>query len=94
MEARVARLEAHVEHIQADVTELRQDVKDMRKDLKRLDEKIDARFEACMGRIDSAQNENNESFESLRIGRIVDRVWMLLAMGALLGVMARGFKWI
>jgi len=35
-----------------------------------------------------------KSFDSMRIGRVVDRVWMLLSMGAMLGVMARGFKWI
>ena len=87
VEARIARLEATVEHIQSDVKELRQDVKDIRQELKNLNEKIDAKFEAL-------QKEIQRSFESIRIGRVLDRVWTLLAMGALLGVMARGFKWI
>lgn len=30
----------------------------------------------------------------LRIGRANDRVWWLMIAGALLGVMAHGFKWI
>jgi hypothetical protein len=33
-------------------------------------------------------------FAELKIGRALDRVWWLLMCGALLGVMARGFKWI
>jgi len=83
VESRIARLEATTEHIQSDVKELRQDVKDIRQDLKGLNEKLDA-----------LQKEILKSFESMRIGRVLDRVWTLLAMGALLGVIARGFKWI
>jgi hypothetical protein len=33
-------------------------------------------------------------FAELKIGRALDRVWWLLMCGTLLGVMARGFKWI
>jgi uncharacterized protein YoxC len=83
MEARIARLEATVEHIQSDVKELKQDAKDIRQELKTLNEKIESKFEAVQ-----------KAFESLKIGRVIDRVWMLLAMGTLLAVMARGFKWI
>lgn len=36
----------------------------------------------------------HEALESMSLGRVWDRVGMLLAIGALLGVMARGFKWI
>jgi hypothetical protein len=32
--------------------------------------------------------------DALKIGRWTDRVWWLLISAALLGVMARGFKWI
>ena len=87
MEARIARLEATTEHIQSDVKELRQDVKEIRQELKSLNEKLDGKFEAL-------QKDIHKSFESIRVGRVVDRVWTLLAMGALLGVIARGFKWI
>jgi chromosome segregation ATPase len=34
------------------------------------------------------------SFAALRIGRALDRVWWLLMSAALLGIMARAFKWI
>lgn len=83
MEARIARLEATTEHIQSDVQDIRQDLKELRQDMKELNTKIDSKFD-----------EIRKSLESTKIGRVLDRVWMLLAMGALLGVMARGFKWI
>lgn len=35
-----------------------------------------------------------KSFAALKIGRALDRVWWLLKCAAMLGVMARGFKWI
>jgi hypothetical protein len=50
--------------------------------MKELNTKLDAKFEQIQ-----------KSFESMRIGRVVDRVWMLLSMGAMPGVMARGCKW-
>jgi len=83
METRIARLEATTEHIQSDVQDLRLDMKEFRKETKELIEKLDAKFDQLQ-----------KSFASMKIERVWDRVWMLLAMGALLGVMARGFKWI
>jgi hypothetical protein len=35
-----------------------------------------------------------KSFAALHSARAFDRVWWLLMSGALLGVMARAFKWI
>jgi hypothetical protein len=35
-----------------------------------------------------------KSLSDLRVGRWIDRVGSLLSAAALLGVMARGFKWI
>jgi phage shock protein A len=83
MEARIARLEAHTEHIQSHVQDLRQDMKGLRQEMKEFTEKIDAKFV-----------DLQKALESMKIGRVWDRVWILLAMGALLSVMARGFKWI
>jgi len=87
MDARIARLEATTEHIQSDVKNLSAETKDFRQEMKELVGKLDAKFEA---KSDSLQ----KSFESMKLSRVWDRVWMLLAMGTLLGVMARGFKWI
>jgi hypothetical protein len=35
-----------------------------------------------------------KSFAALHAARAFDRVWWLLMSGALLGVMARAFKWL
>jgi chromosome segregation ATPase len=59
---------------------------------------LGTRFDAKLGelgmRCDTKFGELQKAIESINIGRIWDRVWMLLSMGTLLGVMARGFKWI
>jgi predicted nuclease with TOPRIM domain len=94
MEARIARLEAHTEHIQSDVRDLRQDMKGLRQEMKELSAKFDAKLGEINEKIDSKFGELQKTLESIKIGRVWDRVWMLLSMGALLGVMARGFKWI
>jgi iron uptake system EfeUOB component EfeO/EfeM len=66
-----------------------------------LDEKIDTKFgelnrkiDALAEKVDSKFEQLRTSIESMKLGRVWDRVWMLLSMGILLGVMARGFKWI
>jgi len=83
MEERVGRLEANVEHIQKDVSDLKIDVR-------RLNDKMDGLKDTV-----SALAINMEkSFASLHAARAFDRVWWLLMSGALLGVMARAFKWI
>jgi hypothetical protein len=35
-----------------------------------------------------------KSFSKLNVSRTLDRVWWLLMLAAMLGAMARGFKWI
>jgi len=35
-----------------------------------------------------------KSFSAMTVGRVLDRVWWLLMSAALLGIMARAFKWI
>jgi chromosome segregation ATPase len=101
IDARVSVLEAHYGHIQADVHELRDDVKGIRHEMKELSAKFDAklaeltqRFETRFSSIDTKFGELQKTLEALKLSRVWDRVWMLLSMGALLGVMARGFKWV
>lgn len=101
MEARISVLEAHYRHIQADVQELRDDVKGIRQEMKELSARFDAklaelaqRFDTRFSGVDAKFGELQKTLEAMNIGRVWDRVWILLAMGALLGVMARGFKWI
>jgi uncharacterized protein YlxW (UPF0749 family) len=94
MEQRVARLEAKVDIIQSDITK-------MQANISRLDEKIDAVKDS----VNALRVEMKESLfaletkmwaaiNSLKVGRWIDRVWMLLNTGALLGILARAFKWI
>jgi hypothetical protein len=59
-----------------------------------LNDKIDTKFGELSDKIDAKFGELQKMLESMKLGRVWDRVWMLLAMGTLLGVMARGFKWI
>jgi phage shock protein A len=94
VEERVARLEANVEHIRSDVS-------DMKTDIRRLGDKIDSVDQKLSSKIDNVDQKFSSKFDSvleaiaeLRIGRALDRVWWLLMSGALLGIMARAFKWI
>lgn len=76
-------MEARIARLEATTEHIQSDVQTLRQEMKELNNKLDGKFEQIQ-----------KSFESMRIGRVLDRVWMLLAMSALLGVMARGFKWI
>ena len=76
-------MEARIARLEATTEHIQTDVRGLRQEMKELNTKLDTKFEQIQ-----------QSFESLRIGRVLDRVWMLLSMGAMLGVMARGFKWI
>lgn len=77
-------------------------------DIRRLDAKIDGvkdsvavltvhmekSFAALSEKINESFKAVDRSFEKLKVGRALDKVWWLLTAGAILGVMARGFKWI
>jgi uncharacterized protein YlxW (UPF0749 family) len=80
---RIARLEAHVEHIQADATAIKTDVR-----------KINDKLDALKDVLADFKAETKERFANLNTSRALDRVWWLLIAATLLGVMARGFKWI
>lgn len=94
VEDRIGKLEAHVEHIQADVA-------DTKVEVRRLNDKLDAMNQTLSAKIDTVNQSLlakieavHQQLSELKIGRALDRVWWLLMCGTLLGVMARGFKWI
>lgn len=90
LEERVARLEANVEHIQKDVS-------DMKIDIRRLGEKIDAVKDSVTALAVNMEKKFaavEKSIGVLHTARAFDRVWWLLMSAALLGLMARAFKWI
>lgn len=62
------------------------DVEHIKHDIKRVESKVD-RLETKVDRLD-------DNITSLKVGRVTDKVWWLLIAAAILGVMARGFKWI
>jgi hypothetical protein len=69
-------------------------VKGIHEKFEKLNEKIDGKTKDLDQKFDTKLGEVMKTLGSMKLGRIWDRVWMLLAMGTLLGVMARGFKWI
>jgi vacuolar-type H+-ATPase subunit I/STV1 len=83
VEDRIGKLEAQVEHIRVDVA-------DTKIEVRRLNDKLDNVNQTLSTKIDAVYQQLSE----LKIGRALDRVWWLLICGTLLGVMARGFKWI
>ena len=67
----------------------------------RLSDKIDtvdkrqsARIEDLKDSIANLALATEKSFAALRVDRALDRVWWLLNSAALLGIMARAFRWI
>ena len=69
-----------------------------------LDQKLSGKIEAACGKtedvdkrltgkMDSLKDSMEKEFRKLDRERLYDRVWFLLIAGAILGVMAHGFKW-
>lgn len=80
MEQRVATLEANVEHIRSDISE-------MKGDIRRLDSKIDSVKDSLMAALTAFQAETREN-------RWKDKFWWIAIALSLLGVMAKGFRWV
>ncbi len=67
----------------------------------KLTTKIDSVSENLSTKIDAVKDglaslalSMEKSFSALKIGRALDRIWWLLMSAAMLGIMARAFKWI
>jgi chromosome segregation ATPase len=57
-------------------------------------EGVDRKLESLDNKLTAFRDEIVGALNKINVGRALDKVWALLAMAALLGVMARGFKWI
>jgi len=98
MESRIARIESDTEHLRKDVSrvEARVDHLDRKFDTKldALDKKIDTKF----GELEKKVGDLSHAFHAFQLQitrqRWLDKVWWLGIAGVLLGVMARGFKWL
>jgi hypothetical protein len=94
VEDKIARLETHVEHIQSDVTELKTDVRRLNDKVDSVEQKLTAKIDGLKDSFANFQVYVERAFTRLETTRAMDRVWWLLMSAALLGVMARAFKWI
>jgi hypothetical protein len=109
LEAHVEHIQADVADTKIELRRLNDKVDDVNQTLsakidgvnQTLSAKIDAVDQRLSGKIDEGKDalaslalRMEKLFAELKIGRALDRVWWLLMCGTLLGVMARGFKWI
>jgi archaellum component FlaC len=90
----IGRLEANVEHIQKDVSDVKIDIRHLGDKIDSVDQKLSAKIESVKDSVTTLAINMEKSFAALHAARAFDRVWWLLMSGALLGVMARAFKWI
>lgn len=72
-------MEERMARLEVRVEHIQVDVSEIKTDLRQLGAKVD---------------DVKESIASLKVGRAMDRVWWLLMLGALLGIMARAFHWL
>jgi predicted nucleic acid-binding Zn-ribbon protein len=94
VEERVARLEANVEHIRSDISDMKIDIRRLNDKIDNVDHKLTDKIDGLKDSVTALALNVEKSFAALNIARAVDRVWWLLMSGALLGIMARAFKWI
>jgi predicted RNase H-like nuclease (RuvC/YqgF family) len=80
VELKVARLESDVAHICSDIAEMKIDIRELRHDVASLREEM--------------RKGDASLREALTRSALSHKVWMLLSNGAMLAVMARGFKWL
>ncbi|MDE2261846.1 MAG: hypothetical protein KGL45_04925 [Gammaproteobacteria bacterium] len=91
LESRVARLESDVAHIRSDVAEIKLDIRELRDKVIGIDKAL---REQMVGMDKDLRAEIGGLRDSLTRGLASNRIWMLLQSAAILGVMARGFKWL
>ena len=59
-----------------------------------MDKRLSQKLDTLDTKVSAGFEELRVAIEDLRVGDANDRVWWLMIAGALLGVMAHGFKWI
>src|SRR5579864_4263114 len=87
LQADVGQLQSDVRHLQADVTEIKADARQFRTE-------VTARFNEVTARFDKVLESIAELRTQMVRADLQTRIWMLVSFGGLLGVLARGFKWI
>jgi len=87
LESRVARLESDVAAIRSSIDEIKVDIRGLRTDVSDVRGEVHKLETSLRGEIaDLAHKLTRDSAYT--------RIWMLLQSAALLGIMARAFKWL
>ena len=102
LEVRVARIESDVEHIKTVTTDLRAEVRRTNDKIDALDKKVEGKLDALDkkfdGKFDALDKKFDGKFDSLINKLHSATIWAILLYvalaGTLLGVLAKGFKWI
>ena len=105
LDEKVDHLQSDVDELKSDVKDLRKTIDVVRTDLAehrieteksfgKVREEIGALRTEMVKEIGALCAEMIEGFAKLTNARSADKVWWLIIAGALLGVMAHGFKWI
>jgi DNA anti-recombination protein RmuC len=94
MKIDIRRLGDKVDSVDQKLSAKLESVKDLVTNLAINMEKSSANVEKQFTNVEKQFTNIEKSFAALHAARAFDRVWWLLMSGALLGVMARAFKWI
>jgi septation ring formation regulator EzrA len=86
-ETRLTRLESDMAHVRSDVADLKTDIREMRRDLGALRDDVRKGF-------DELHKELAGISKAMIRGDFMNRIWMLLMCGAMLGIVARGLHWL
>jgi hypothetical protein len=94
VEERIAKLETHVEHMTSDISAVQVDVRRLNDKIDALKDLVISGFADIAKRFSDVDKRIADVEQKLRIALISNRIWFLLTAAAILGVLARGFKWI
>lgn len=94
LESRVARLESDVGNIRSNIDEIKVDIRGLRTEQSDLRVEVHKLETSLRGEIAKVREDIGHLDHKLTRDSAYTRIWMLLQSAALLGIMARAFKWI
>ena len=94
LEASVQERDEAIEHTRSDIAEMKTDLRRLNDKIEDVDKRLGAKCDSLKDQIASLALAMEKGFGDLRTKRAWDRVWWMVIAGSVLGVLARGFKWI
>jgi uncharacterized ion transporter superfamily protein YfcC len=76
-------VEQRLERLEVHVEHIQSDVTEIKAQIKEVDQRLTGKIDHLI-----------QAVSDLNVGRAFDRVWFLLMGAALLGILAKAFKWI